>query len=57
MYYILNLFSMNINFIIYEHNIYNLKLNQMIIKYVELVFTLYGIFTFNCILYEMLITF
>ena len=42
---------MNINYIIYEHNIYNVKINQIIIKYVVMVLTLYGIVTFNYILY------
>ena len=57
MYYSLNLFSMNINLIIYEQNTYNMKLNHISITHVVMVFILYGIVTFNCILYKMLITF
>ena len=39
-------------FIIYENiYIYNMKLNQIIIKQVVMLFTLYRIVTFNCILY------
>ena len=38
---------MNINLIIYKYNKYNVKLNKIIIKYVIMVLTSYGIVTFN----------
>ena len=38
---------MNVNFIMYEHSIYNMKLNQIIINYSVMVFTLHRIITIN----------